>query len=144
MLWIKALLWVKAFHVIFMVMWFAGLFYLPRLFVYHAASSDKVSLERFKVMEWRLYWCITTPGAILTTLFGLTLMFARHHYYVHAMWLHIKLALVLGLWIYHAYLVLLLRDFAADNNQHSERFYRIINEVPTLFLISIVILAVVK
>ncbi|MBY0378062.1 MAG: CopD family protein [Gammaproteobacteria bacterium] len=138
------MLWIKAFHVIFMVMWFAGLFYLPRLFVYHAVSEDRISIERFKVMEWRLYWCITTPGAILTTLCGISLMIMGYSYYAHALWLHIKLALALGLWGYHIYLAVLLKHFAADKNRHSQRFYRVLNEVPTLFLISMVILAVVK
>lgn len=138
------MLWIKAFHIIFMVMWFAGLFYLPRLFVYHAASEDRISLERFKVMEWRLYWCITMPGAVLTTLLGITLMIMGYQYYAHALWLHVKLTLALGLWIYHIYLAFLLKRFAQDSNRHSQRFYRILNEVPTLFLLSMVILAVVK
>lgn len=138
------MLWIKAFHIIFMVMWFAGLFYLPRLFVYHAASADAISIERFKVMEWRLYWCITTPGAVLTTLCGIIMIVMGYQYYAHALWLQVKLALALGLWIYHIYLAFLLKRFATDRNRHSPRFYRILNEVPTLFLISMVILAVVK
>ncbi len=95
-------------------------------------------------MEWRLYWCITTPGAVLTTLFGITLMIMGYQYYAHALWLHVKLTLALGLWIYHIYLAFLLKRFARDSNRHSQRFYRILNEVPTLFLLSMVILAVVK
>ncbi len=138
------MLWIKAFHIIAMVMWFSGLFYLPRLFVYHAKSQDTISLERFKVMEWRLYWCITTPGAILTTLFGIILMIMGYAYYSHAIWLHIKLALAVGLWIYHIYLAFLLKAFARDANRHSGHFYRILNEIPTLFLIAMVLLAVVK
>ena len=138
------MLWIKALHIIAMVMWFSGLFYLPRLFVYHAKSQDTLSLERFKVMEWRLYWCITTPGAILTTLLGIILMMMSYAYYSQATWLHIKLALAVGLWIYHIYLAFLLKAFARDMNRHSSRFYRILNEIPTLFLIAMVLLAVVK
>ena len=136
--------WIEAFHIIAMVAWFAGLFYLPRLFVYHTTSSDEISIKRFKIMEWRLYWCITMPAAVLTTFFGLLLIALRYEHYAYATWLHVKLVLALGLWIYHIYLAVLLRDFAKGNNRHSERFYRIINEVPTVFLISIVLLAVVK
>ncbi len=138
------MLWIEAFHVICVVAWFAGLFYLPRLYVYHAAATDTISIERFKIMERRLYWGIATPAAILTTLFGAILIYLHYQYYLHAAWMHLKLTLAVGLWIYHIYLAKLLKQFARDDNHHSERFYRILNEVPTLFLISMVILVVVK
>src|SRR6187455_1519406 len=98
------MLWVKAFHLIFMVTWFAGLFYLPRLFVYHAMATDSISIERFKIMERKLYFGITTPGAILTLLFGLLLISYDLHGYMQNVWLHIKLSLVALLVIYHLYL----------------------------------------
>lgn len=138
------MLWVKAFHIISMVAWFSGLFYLPRLFVYHAEASDKISKERFKIMEAKLYYYITTPAGILTILLGLALISFNVQGYMQMIWLHIKLSLVLLLMIYHTYLGFLLKDFALDNNKHTARFYRILNEMPALFLIAIVILVVVK
>ncbi len=95
-------------------------------------------------MERRLYWGITMPGAVLTTVFGVWMITLAYSYYMHALWLHIKLVLALGLWIYHIYLAFLVKGFAEDRNRHSPKFYRILNEVPTVFLISMVILAVVK
>ncbi len=138
------MLWVKAFHIIFMVTWFAGLFYLPRLFVYHAAATDTISRERFKMMERKLYYYITTPGAVLTILFGLWMISFNFHGYMSMQWLHIKLSLVILLILYHIYLGKLLNDFAKDRDQHSTTFFRIINEIPAIFLMAIVILAVVK
>lgn len=138
------MLWVKAFHIIFMVTWFCGLFYLPRLFVYHAMASDSLSLVRFKVMERKLYYYIMTPGAILTIVFGAWLLSYNPAGYMHAGWMHAKLGLVFLLVIYHIYLGFLLRDFAADRNKHGHKFYRILNEIPSLFLFAIVILVVVK
>lgn len=138
------MLWVKAFHIISMVAWFSGLFYLPRLFVYHATATDRISIERFKIMEAKLYYYITTPAGILTILLGLWLISFNVTGYLHMVWLHMKLTLVLLLMIYHTYLGMLLKDFAADNNKHTPKFYRIINEMPALFLIAIVILVVVK
>ena len=138
------MLWVKAFHVIAMVTWFSGLFYLPRLFVYHTQAKDQVSNERFKVMEKRLYYYITTPGGILTTLFGIWLLSFNYMAYSHMMWLHIKLALVALLWLYHIYCGFLLHKFSHDQNQHSEKFYRIFNEFPTLILIAVIILVYVR
>jgi len=139
------MLWVKAFHIIFMVTWFAGLFYLPRLFVYHAMSEDSASRERFKIMERKLYYGIMTPGAVLTIGFGIWLLvdyaWAAWH---SAGWLHVKLALVLLLIGYHLWCGKLVGDFARDRNRHSHRWYRVFNEVPVLFLIAIVILVVVK
>ncbi|PIE44237.1 MAG: TIGR00701 family protein [Gammaproteobacteria bacterium] len=136
--------WLKAFHIISVVCWFAGLFYLPRLFVYHAASQDKATQEQFKVMERRLYRGITTPAMLATVLFGSWLIALYPDYYLIQGWLHIKLLLVALLIGYHFYCGKLLRLFAEDKNQRSHVFYRWLNEVPTLILISAVILAVVK
>ncbi|MCA0403889.1 MAG: protoporphyrinogen oxidase HemJ [Proteobacteria bacterium] len=138
------MLWFKAFHIIAMVAWFAGLFYLPRLFVYHAEANDKISKERFKTMEKKLYYYISYPAAILTTILGLILLSYNWSYYLHAAWLHAKLSLVIFLWIYHIYLGHCLKLFAKDENNKNTKFYRMVNEIPTLFLIAIVILVVVK
>lgn len=136
--------WILAFHIIFMVTWFAGLFYLPRLFVYHALATDATSLERFKIMERKLYYGIMTPGAILTTVLGLWLVTLNPGAYQHAIWLHIKISLVLLAWIYHLYCGHLRKVFKANKNAHTHVFYRILNEIPVLFLVAIVILVVVK
>ena len=139
------LLWIKAFHIIFMVTWFAGLFYLPRLFVYHAMSDDAESRERFKIMERKLYYGIMTPGAVLTIVFGLWLLAAYGwQVYGHTVWLHAKLALVALLIFYHLYCGKLLRDFRHDRNRYTHVFYRWFNEVPALILIAVVVLTVVK
>lgn len=138
------MLWIKAFHVIFMVTWFAGLFYLPRLFVYHALSTDQISITRFKLMERKLFYGIMAPGAILTIVFGLWTMSFAFDGYLHMSWLKIKLSLVFLLVIYHLYLGKLLQDFKHDKNKHGHVFYRWLNEVPVLFLVSIIILAIVK
>ncbi len=139
MLWIKAL--IKALHIVFMVTWFAGLFYLPRLFVYHALADDAVSQERFKTMERKLYFGIMTPGALLTIVFGMWLWLG---YGVTGGWLHAKLALVAVLIGYHIYCGMLLADFKRDRNRHGHVFYRWLNELPVLILLAVVILAVVK
>lgn len=136
------MLWFKALHIIFVVTWFAGLFYLPRLFVYHASATDAVGRERFKLMERRLF-VIMTIGAALTALFG-ALMIVTVPALMQMGWLHTKLALVAGLIAYHIWCWRIVRDFARDANRRSERWYRMFNEVPTLFLFGIVILAVVK
>jgi putative membrane protein len=135
------MLWVKALHVIFMVTWFAGLFYLPRLFVYHAQAADAISIERFKIMERKLYFGIMTPGAILTVLFGAWLWLG---YGITGGWLHAKLALVVVLVAYHVYCGKLLGDFKRDRNRHGHVWYRWFNELPVLILIGVVILVVVK
>lgn len=132
---------IKAFHIIAMVAWFAGLFYLPRLFVYHADAKDKISIERFKIMEHRLYYYIMLPSALLTLLFGFILLSFLPHYYVQATWMHLKLGLVMLLILFHLYCGKCLRDFKRDHNQHSSLFYRWLNELPTLLLIAIVIVA---
>lgn len=134
----------KAFHLIAMVAWFAGLFYLPRLFVYHAGTTDQMSLERFKLMERRLYYAITWPAGIVTTVLGLLMIVYYPHYYLKAGWMHAKLALVIALWGYHLMCGHFLKGFARNKNKHGERFYRIFNEIPTLLLIAIVVLVVVK
>jgi putative membrane protein len=134
------MLWIKAFHIIFMVTWFAGLFYLPRLFVYHAMGGDLAGLQRFGVMERKLFM-IMTVGAVLTVIFGAWLWLG---YGFSGGWLHAKLALVAILIAYHAYLGKLMRDFRLGRNPHGHVFFRWINEIPAVLLIAIVILAVVK
>jgi putative membrane protein len=135
------MLWLKALHIIFMVTWFAGLFYLPRLFVYHAQSADRVSLERFKVMERKLFFGIMTPGAVLTILFGTWLWLG---YGIDGGWLTAKLVLVAVLIAYHLYCGKLLLDFRHDRNRHGHVFYRWLNEFPVLILIAAVLLVVLK
>ena len=134
-------LWLKSLHIIFMVTWFAGLFYLPRLFVYHAMSDDRISLERFKIMERKLYYGIMTPGAVLTVLFGVWLWLGHGF---SGLWLEIKLGLVVVLGIYHVYCGKLLADFKHDRNRHGHVFYRWLNEFPVLILIPVVLLVVIK
>lgn len=137
------MLWIKSLHIIFMVTWFSGLFYLPRLFVYHALATDKISIDRFKIMERKLYFGIATPGALLTIVFGIWLL-AFYPNYLKMGWMHMKLTLVFLLIVFHLYLGLLWRNFKLDRNTHGHVFYRIINEIPVLFLIGIVVLIVVK
>lgn len=135
------MLWIKAFHIIFMVTWFAGLFYLPRLFVYHAMSNDELSIARFKIMERKLFFGIMTPGAIITLVLGLWLWLG---YGFGGQWLIWKLILVVGLIIYHLWCYLALRAFREDRNPHGHVFYRIMNEVPVFGLIGIVLLVTIK
>lgn len=139
------MLWIKAFHLIFMVTWFAGLFYLPRLYVYHAMSSDSISNERFKIMERKLYFGIMTPGMVLTFVFGVW-MLADYAWQLYSAsgWLHAKLLLLALLVAYHVLCGKWLSDFKHDRNVRSHVYYRWMNEVPVLFLLGIVILAVVK
>jgi len=139
------MLWLKALHLIFMVTWFAGLFYLPRLYVYHAMSTDEIGNERFKVMERKLFFGIMTPGMIATLLFGFWMLGAYDwEIYGRAAWLHAKLALLALALVYHYFCYLWLLDFKYERNRRSHVFYRWMNEVPVLFLVGIVILAVVK
>ncbi|MEX2516524.1 MAG: protoporphyrinogen oxidase HemJ [Gammaproteobacteria bacterium] len=133
--------WVEAVHIIFMVTWFAGLFYLPRLFVYHAMAEDSISKERFKIMERKLFYGIMMPGALLTIIFGVWLV---SYIGMSGGWLHAKLTLVALVIAYHIYCGKLLRDFKHDRNKRSHIWYRWFNEVPVVLLIGIVILAVVK
>lgn len=137
------MLWVKAFHIIFMVTWFAGLFYLPRLFVYHAIADDSTSIDRFKVMERKLFFGIMTPGAVLTILFGIWLIIYLPGY-LNSIWMLMKLGLVFLLIFYHIWCGILVKRFKQDKNQHSHIWYRWFNEAPVLALIAIVILVVVK
>ncbi|TDY00460.1 protoporphyrinogen oxidase HemJ [Thiohalophilus thiocyanatoxydans] len=139
------MLWVKAWHIVFMVTWFAGLFYLPRLYVYHAMSEDKPSDDRFKIMERKLFYGIMTPGAIITIVLGFWLLgdYAWAAYRESG-WLHAKLALVTILVIYHIHCGKLLNDFKHNRNTRSHVFYRWYNEFPVLILIAVVLLAVAK
>ena len=139
------MLWVKAFHIIFMVTWFAGLFYLPRLFVYHAMSKDPTSIERFKIMERKLYYGIMTPAGVITAALGIALILINGwDYYANAGWMQGKLVLIAVLIGYHIYCGKLLKTFKADKNQHSHVFYRWFNEFPVIILIAIIILVVVR
>ena len=135
------MLWLKAFHIVFMVTWFAGLFYLPRLFVYHAMADDAAGIDRFKAMERKLYYGIMTPGAVLTVATGLALWL---YYGISGGWLHAKVALVGLLVVYHVWCGALLAAFRDGRNTRRHVWYRWFNEVPVLFLIAIVILVTVK
>ena len=136
------MLWIKSLHLIFVVSWFAGLFYLPRLFVYHAQATDGISLERCKVMERRLYRGIMMPAMLLTLASGLWLWLGWFR--GAGGWLHAKMALTALLVVYHFWCGKLLRDFAADRNAKSHVWYRVFNEVPTLVLFAVVLLVVLK
>jgi putative membrane protein len=136
------MLWLKALHVVFVVSWFAGLFYLPRLFVYHVATDDAPGLARFIVMERRLFFLMTL-GAILAVLFGITMIVAQPAYLALG-WLRAKLLLVAVLIGYHAWCYRLMLALRAQRARHSQRWYRLFNEVPALLLLAIVVLAVVK
>lgn len=138
------MLWVKAFHIIAVVCWFAGLFYLPRLFVYHSMTSDEVSLERFKVMERKLYRGIMTPSAVIATALGIWMLVDNWSWTMQAGWMHAKLLLVVLLIGYHLLCRRYLILFRDDLNPHGDIFYRVFNEIPVLILVGVVILAVVK
>ena len=138
-------MWLKAWHLIGMVTWFAGLFYLPRLFVYHAMSDDQASIDRFKIMERKLYYGITTPGAVFTWFFGLWMLYD----YAWAAWstqwwLICKIMLLVLLLAYHVYCGVLVKQFRDDRNTRSHVWYRWFNEIPVLALVGIVLLAVLK
>lgn len=135
------MLWIKAFHIIFMVTWFAGLFYLPRLFVYHAMCCDQPGIDRFKIMERKLFYGIMTPGGVLTIIFGMWLWLG---YGFSGAWLHAKLALVAVLITYHLYCLKLLNNFKHDRNTRGHIFYRWFNEFPVLLMIAIIVLVTVK
>ena len=136
------MLLVKSLHIIFMVTWFAGLFYLPRLFVYHAQAQDRISIERFKVMERKLFWGIATPGGVLTVVFGLWLWLGW--FQGAGGWLHAKLALVGALAVYHLWCGKLMLDLRNERNTRGHVWYRWFNEFPVLILIAVVLLAVFK
>ena len=138
------ILWIKALHVFFMVAWMSGLFYLPRLMVYHAQTNIQAVKDQFKIMERRL-WYFVTPFALLTFVFGVWLIVLYgKEWFLAAKWLQIKLSLVIGLYAYHFYLLVLVRKFAKDENTHSSRFYRFLNEAPVLIVLTIIVLAIVK
>jgi len=136
------MLLVKSLHLIFMVTWFAGLFYLPRLFVYHAQASDRISIERFKVMERKLFWGIATPGGVLTVLFGSWLWLGW--FPAAGGWLHAKLALVAVLVAYHLCCGKLMFDLRAERNARTHVWFRWFNEFPVVILFAVVLLAVFK
>jgi protoporphyrinogen IX oxidase len=134
------MLWIKALHIVFVTSWFAGLFYLPRLFVNHAMETDQVALARLALMEQKLYRFMM-PLAVLALAFGLWLWLG---YNITGAWLHAKLGLVLGLVVYHLYCGKIMRDFKAGNNTRSHVWYRLFNEIPVIVLFIVVILVVVK
>ncbi|HEY5102900.1 MAG TPA: CopD family protein [Steroidobacteraceae bacterium] len=136
------MLWLKAFHVVFVTTWFAGLFYLPRLFVYHAAATDNVSIERFVVMERRLF-VLMSMGALLAASLGIAMVVVSPAY-LHEPWLQLKLACVVLLIIYHLWCFRIVAALSTRRNRHSPRWFRWFNEVPSLLLVAIVVLAVVK
>lgn len=136
------MLWLKAFHIFFVVAWFAGLFYLPRLFMYHAGASDQVGIDRFKGMEKRLF-VMMTIGAVGAAIFGIGMVVAAPSYMQFG-WLHAKLTFVVALLAYHFWCYRLLVAFRHDRNRHSTGWFRAFNEVPTVLLLAIVILVVVK
>lgn len=138
------LLWLKALHIFFLVAWMAGMFYLPRLFVYHAQTTSSEVSEQFKVMERRLWWFVL-PFAILTLGFGVALIYVYGMgWFAASHWLHAKMTLVALVYGYYVYLFVLMKRFARGENQRSHNFYRFINEAPVLIFLAIVILAVVK
>ena len=134
------MLWYKSLHIAFMLTWFAGLFYLPRLFVYHAMSNDKISHDRFVIMERKLFWGIMTPGAILTVIFGVLLL----QYHEILLWLEIKIYLVILLILYHVWCGKIMYDFKNERNLHSHVWLRVFNEVPVLGLFIIIYLVIFK
>lgn len=137
----KTYAWLKILHLIAMVSWFAGLFYLPRLFVYHAMTKNEVSQNQFKIMEHKLFWYIMTPAGVVTILAGEVL---AHGFGFHGLWLHLKVMCVALLIVYHIYCFKLMDDFAKDCNQKSHKWYRVFNEVPTILLILCIIFVVLK
>ena len=136
-------LWIKAFHIMAVVTWFAGLFYLPRLFVYHAMSEDQISRDRFKIMERKLYRGIMTPSMVVAVGLGIWMLILMPQWLQQG-WLHAKLALVALLVIYHFLCGAQLRRFASDSNTRSPVFYRWFNEAPVLVLVGAILLVVLK
>ncbi|ODN43273.1 protoporphyrinogen oxidase HemJ [Piscirickettsia litoralis] len=136
--------WVLALHIISVICWFAGLFYLPRLFVYHAQTDDKIGLERFKVMEHKLYFYIMMPSALFTAITGVTLLHFAGIDYRHDNWMHLKLFFVALLFIYHFVCWHYLKCFKEDRNRKTHKFFRVFNEIPSIILIFVVVLVVVQ
>jgi len=138
------ILYVKALHVVFMVTWFAGIFYLPRLFVHHAMTTDAATSERLKIMERKLA-IMMDLGATLTMVFGFWLLFSYGwSQYKHMGWLHVKLTMVALLVVYHVWCRMIAKDFRLDRNKRSHKWYRVFNEMPTIMLFVIVIMVVVR
>ncbi|HEX7026052.1 MAG TPA: CopD family protein [Gammaproteobacteria bacterium] len=137
------MLWLKALHLISMVTWFAGLFYLPRLFVYHAMTQDEAGIERFKIMERKLLWGIMTPGAVMTLGFGVWMLLLNPAYFL-LHWMQIKLALIAVLVVYHLWCGKLVLNFKHNRNKHTHVWYRWFNEFPVIILIAVILLAVLK
>ena len=138
------MIWILALHVIAVIAWFAGLFYLPRLFVYHVNNQQEPMNATFNTMERKLYFYIMWPAAILSTIFGYILLYHKIDFYRHQMWMHVKLVSVILLWGYHLSLGYMHWCFKHGKNALSEKFFRIYNEVPTILLFIIVIMVVVK
>ena len=136
------MLWIKALHIIAVICWFAGLFYLPRLFVYHSMSNDKISRERFEIMERKLYRGIMTPSMVATIALGIWLVADNIDFYRNQLWLQVKFALVLILVVYHFICGKYVKQLAQDICQHSDKFFRFFNEFPVLIMVAIVILVV--
>ena len=122
------MLWYKTLHIIFMITWFAGLFYLPRLFVYHAMSKDQISLDRFEIMERKLFWGIMTPGGILTIIFGIYLI----QFHQILLWVQLKIFLVFLLVLYHIWCGKIMYNFKNGINSHGHVWYRVFNEIPVI------------
>jgi len=137
-------LWIKAFHLMAMVTWFAGIFYLPRLFVYHTMTEDEPGRERFRTMERKLYRGIMNPSMIATLIFGTWLIALNPEYYLQQGWLHIKLLLIAVLVAYHLWCGHFVRLFRDDRNTRGHIFFRWINEAPVLLLVAIILLAVLR
>jgi protoporphyrinogen IX oxidase len=138
------MLWIKAFHIIAVICWFAGIFYLPRLFVYHAMSQDQISKDRFVIMEGKLLKAIMNPSAILSMVLGAYMLISNWQLYQNEIWMHIKLVMVFLLIIFHGYCIYFAKQFAEGSNQHSDRFYRVFNEIPVPILIIIIIMVVIR
>jgi putative membrane protein len=137
------MLWIKAFHIFFMVAWFAGIFYLPRLFVNHAMVEDQAIKDQLTLMERKLYRFIT-PFMILTIVFGLWLLSYNMNYYLESAWMHAKLTLIILLVIYHFWCGRIVQQFATDQNRRGHVFYRVFNELPVFILLGAIILVVVR
>ena len=138
------MLWVKALHIVFVVCWFAGLFYLPRLFVYHSMSDDEISLARFEIMERKLFWAIMTPSALGTIILGIWLLFANWSYFMAWWWMHLKLAFASLLIVQHACCWWYMIKLREEPRYKGHIFFRVFNELPVMLLVAIVVLIVVK
>ncbi len=137
-------LWLKAFHIIAVICWMAGIFYLPRLFVYHSTTPEQSGRDRFKVMEAKLYRIIMNPSMLVTLVLGVWMLVESWHAYSGSVWMWLKILLVVVLVGYHHYCLMIMRAFARDKVPHSEKFFRVFNEIPVLILIPVVILVTVK